>query len=66
MQVALNSEQARGLANFFFDVGKGLMLGGLGFATIVSFELKLISVSVTSLCALVCVRFALRLLEDIE
>ena len=66
MGVFLNTRQAEGLANFFFDVAKGLVLGGIGFATIVPLELKLMSVGFTTVFALVCVRFALLLLEDVK
>ena len=37
----LNSAQAKKLADFFLDIAKGLILGGLGFVTIVPVGLKL-------------------------
>jgi hypothetical protein len=66
MGFSLNSQQAKGLANFFFDVAKGLVLGGIGFATLVPLGLKLFSVLVMSILAIICVKVALILLEDIK
>ena len=66
MGVSLNSEQAKGLANFFFDVAKGLVLGGIGFATVLPLGLKLLSVLAMSILAIICVKIALTLLEEIK
>lgn len=41
MQVLLNPEQAKGLANFFFDMAKGLILGSLGLALTIPIEVKI-------------------------
>lgn len=66
MEFSLNSEQSKGLASFFFDVAKGAVLGGIGFATVVPLGLKLVSVFLMTIMAIVCVKFALVLLENIK
>ena len=66
MGVSLNSYQAKGLANFFFDVAKGLVLGGIGFATVLPLGLKLLSVLAMSVLVIICVKIALTLLEEIK
>ena len=66
MEFSLNTEQAKGLANFFFDLAKGLILGGLGLATTVPLETKLFAVIISSFFAVWCVKTALFLLEDIQ
>lgn len=60
----LNHNQAEKLADFFFDIAKGLILGGFGFASIVPNEVKLIYPIVGSLLAFWCVKLGLKLLED--
>ncbi|MBI2611992.1 hypothetical protein HYW54_04595 [Candidatus Gottesmanbacteria bacterium] len=63
MNIPLNLEQSKGLANFFFDIAKGLVLGGIGFATVAPFEQKII-VSISSfILAFWSVKTALALLE---
>ncbi|HJZ05645.1 hypothetical protein A2634_05330 [Candidatus Amesbacteria bacterium RIFCSPHIGHO2_01_FULL_48_32] len=66
MRVTLNTEQARGLSNFFFDVAKGLILGGIGLSLAVPLAAQISLVIVSSLAALVCVRMALYLLQDFK
>lgn len=44
MSITLNQEQAKSLANFFFDIAKGVTLGGLGFATVTPLEVKIVTV----------------------
>lgn len=66
MTFSLNQEQAKGLAGFFFDVAKGLVLGGAGAAAISPMNLKIIAVISSASLAYVCVRIALVLLEDIK
>lgn len=65
MTISLNTEQSRALASFFFDVAKGIVLGGLGFATLAPLETKLITVSIRMPMAFWCMRLALSLLENI-
>ncbi len=60
----LNLEQAKGLSNFFFDVAKGLFLGGIGFATLSQPETKLITFITSMTLSYFCVRFALAILKD--
>lgn len=64
MGINLNSEQAKGLAGFFFDVAKGLVLGGFGFAVAAPPEVRTLSVILSSFLTFWCVRNALSLLED--
>jgi|YNPBryantNP2012_1023418.scaffolds.fasta_scaffold07601_5 hypothetical protein len=63
MRVSLNSKQADGLANFFFDIGKGLVLSGIGSVIIVP-EARLIAAFLSTLTAVFCVKLALNLLEE--
>lgn len=65
MVLKLNSDQRRGLASFFFDVAKGLVLGGVGFTVVTAPELKVITAVFSSIFAYIFVRFALSLLENI-
>lgn len=64
MNIDLNREQSKGLASFFFDIAKGLVLGGIGFATVVPLQTKFIFSFIAGLFALWCVRFALFLLAE--
>ncbi len=66
MYLSLNNEQAKGLSNFFFDIAKGLVLGGIGFATFVPLESMLIFVTLSAIFAFLCIRLALSILEDIK
>lgn len=62
----LNNIQAKKLADFFLDMAKGLILGGLGFATIVPVYHKLLYALLSFIFAYWCVKLALNLLENIE
>lgn len=62
----LNSEQAKGLSNFFFDVAKGLVLGGIGFYVISPFQIKYIMGILSGIFVYGCIKMALALLEDIR
>ncbi|MEK7168482.1 MAG: hypothetical protein AAB778_00545 [Patescibacteria group bacterium] len=64
MQLDLNEEQSKGLANFFFDLGKGFFLGmiGLSFTS----ELKLIIIVFGTTFMLVCVLQALSILKKFD
>lgn len=64
MYTTLNAGQAKELARFFFDVAKGLVLGGVGFATVSPFEVKIITVSSSFILSYFLVKFALSLLEE--
>lgn len=66
MSITLNQEQAKSLANFFFDVAKGVILGGLGFATVTSLEVKIFAVLSSLVVTYLLVRFGLILLEDVR
>lgn len=62
----LNAAQAKGLADFFFDVAKGLVLGGVGFATTVPLEFRLIFGLLVTIFTYACIRIALYLLKEVE
>jgi hypothetical protein len=64
----LNSAQARGLANFFFDIAKGALLAGLGFSVITPTSLfsKWLFLVNSAFITYFSVRFALELLEGVE
>ena len=64
----LSSAQAKGLANFFFDVAKGALLAGLGFSVVTptSLFLKLPFLVNSAFVTYFSVRWALKLLEGIE
>lgn len=64
MGIILNAEQAKGLANFFFDVAKGLTVGALGLAAVIRPEIKAITVLGSIIGAFICIQFALALLEN--
>lgn len=60
----LNREQAKSLANFFFDVAKGLILGGIGLAVVVPWNVRILTLLLSVITAYFCIRFALSLLEE--
>lgn len=62
----LNKAQAQELARFFFDVAKGLILGGIGFATVGSVEMRMITTIVSLILVYACVKFGLTLLKEIK
>ena len=63
MDLVLNSKQCERLSDFFFDVAKGLVLGGIGFATVAPQEFKLIYSLISSIISFWCVKVGLKLLE---
>lgn len=62
----LNKAQAQELARFFFDVAKGLVLGGVGFATVGSIEIRMVTILVSLLMSYFCIKFGLTLLKEIK
>ena len=60
----LNLKQTIGLSNFFFDVAKGLFLGGVGSVVVAPLELKVLSIFASMTMAYVCVKMGLSLLEE--
>lgn len=62
MEFSLNNAQAKGLAGFFFDVAKGVILGGVGIASIAPLEVKFAYI-VISILTYLSLRVALVLLE---
>ncbi len=66
MYLSLNNEQAKGLSNFFFDIAKGLVLGGIGFATFVPSSAILIFVSLSAIFAFLSIKLALSILEEVK
>lgn len=64
MTFFLNKEQAKGLADFFFSIAKGLVLGGIALVAINPLQLKILAIISSTILAYICVRFALALLED--
>ncbi len=60
----LNREQAKSLSNFFFDVSKGLVLGGIGFTVVVPWEMRITAIISSITLAYTCIRIGLSLLED--
>lgn len=60
----LNKAQAQELAKFFFDIAKGFILGGVGFATIGSVEFKLITAMLSVMVSYICIKFGLALLKE--
>ena len=61
----INNAQARELAKFNFDIAKGLILGGLGLAIVIPFELKVLLICVSSILAYALVKIALALLKEV-
>ena len=66
MKLELNNEQAKGLSNFFFDVAKGMVLGGLGLSLTVPLVVKVSLVIMSMIVALFCLRMALYLLQGLK
>lgn len=62
----LNKAQAQELAKFFFDLAKGFILGGVGFATIGPIEVKLTMFVLSLILSYFCIRFGLYLLKEIR
>lgn len=64
--IGLNEAQSKGLANFFFDLAKGLVLGSLGLSFTIPGSVRMTIMTVALILAGYCVRLALRLLEEIN
>lgn len=62
----LNQEQLKGLANFFFDLAKGLVLGGLGLTLTIPLESRLMAVLIFIPLSVWFVIIALDILEDVK
>lgn len=62
----LNSIQSKKLADFFFDIAKGLILGGLGFSTVVPGNLKIFYALFSAVFAYLCIQLGLKILTNIE
>ena len=62
----LNKVQSVELAKFFFDVAKGLILGGIGFSTVIAFELRMVMIVLTAMTAYILVRLALSILKEVK
>lgn len=62
----LNNQQAKFLANFYLDIAKGLVLGGISLAIVGPLEIKIIYVFLSGLGAIYLVKIALKILEEIE
>ena len=64
MPESLNAVQSQELARFFFDVAKGLTLGGIGFTTIAPLETKVIVAVLTLTLVYWSIRAGLTLLQE--
>ena len=63
---SLNPDQAKGLANFFFDTARGIALAVFGISAAVPaipINLRLANIAGGLILTYVCVKFALKLLE---
>ncbi len=61
----LNHDQAKGLSNFFFDIGKGLIISGIGLSSIAkTFPEKIILVVSNAVLTIICVVFAMSILDN--
>ena len=61
----LNTEQAKSLATFFFDIAKGLILGGVG-SVIVSPQTRILVLLLITFFSLGCIKMALALLKEVD
>lgn len=66
MVISLNKEQAKGLSNFFFDVAKGISLGGLGFLSVTDLLSRFLFILAITAIAYTCIVVALTLLKGFE
>lgn len=66
MLADLNPTQAKGLANFFFDIAKGLALGGIGLSLKGPASLRITFLSVSLFLTYEFIRAALFILKDIK
>lgn len=65
MTFTLNHEQARGMANFFFDVAKAVTVGGMGLAAVNPIQAKLTVIFFAALATYLCIQLALSFLENV-
>lgn len=66
MGFALNSDQAKVLSNFFFDLAKGILVGSLGFLAGISdlsMFLRLTNIIGGVILTYICMKIGLSLLE---
>lgn len=66
MELALNSDQAKALSNFFFDIAKGVLVGSLGFSAGISdlsILLRLTNIIGGVILTYICMKIGLSLLE---
>jgi len=54
-----NQEQSKGLAGFFFDLAKGLALGGVGLSLNIPGQARMLLLFLALIGTVVCVRLAL-------
>jgi len=66
MLADLNPIQAKGLANFFFDIAKGLALGGVGLSLKGPAGLRIVFLSVSLFLTYEFVKAGLFILKDIK
>jgi len=64
MDVDLNKDQASGLSNFFFDIAKGLFLGGVGSFAVSNLQIGISISIINAILAYFCVNLALRILKN--
>lgn len=62
----LNKAQAQELAKFLFDIAKGLILGGFGFATVSPIEIKIITAILSLIFSYICIKVGLSLLKEVK
>lgn len=66
MAIVLNKEQSKGLSNFFFDVAKGIALGGFGFITVTDPLQRLAFIVAVTAIVYTCIVVALTILKGFE
>lgn len=66
MAIVLNKEQAKGLSNFFFDVAKGIALGGFGFISLTNSVQRFVFVVAVAAIVYTCIVVALTILKEFE
>lgn len=64
--MGLNAEQSKGLANFYFDVAKGIFLGGVSLAVFNQPQTRPFTFVLSAIISYTCVQFALNLLKDVK
>lgn len=63
--MSLNAEQSKGLANFYFDIAKGIFLGGVSLAVFNQPQTRPFTFILSAIISYACVQFALNLLKDV-